>query len=214
MPTVWYKDNGVRKPMTISQKAYKDFLKSKYWANPMIPGGGLELGTGEKKESQGYGPASALGTEPLTGEALSGYGPGGDVSGMIGPENGTMSIADFGKIALSTVLHMNPITPVLSAALAQMKGENALNSNSVPQTGWNLLANALGLHAGMDPSQIGFMQATMNAHSINEALAENGLNPAIGMPSPFGGNYGGGLSPDYGGGGYGMPGSEGVGGIW
>lgn len=203
--------------MTISQRQYKDFLKSKYWASPRIPSGSLELGEAEKKESQGYGPASALGTQPLTGEGLAGYGPGGDVSGMVGPENGTISIGNLAQMALSPLglpFIPNPFSAVLNAALAQFKGEDALDMNSVPQTGWNLLANALGIHAGMDPSQIGSMQAIANAHSINEALAENGLNPAIGMPSPFGGNYGGGLSPSYGGGGYGMPGSEGVGGIW
>jgi hypothetical protein len=145
---------------------------------------------------------------------------------------------------ISIPLHMNPFSSVWSAFSNQFKGENALNMNSVPQTGLNLFAMAIsqipGLESlgqfGMDPASIPGMQAISNAHSINEAMAENGLNPngsniggfdpgALGLA-----NLGSGLDPgadqgdvdmggyapgpDSGGGGYGMPGGEGVGGLW
>lgn len=103
-----------------------------------------------------------------------GPGPGGDLSGIVGPENGTMDVSDIAHIALSPILGTNPLSAVFSAFLSSYKGENALTQNSIPQTAMNLVMNALGFHEGMNPASIASMQAIANAHAISEAMAENG----------------------------------------
>jgi hypothetical protein len=117
-----------------------------------------------------------------------------------------MSTYDLVKIMTSIPLHMNPFTAVLNAGLNAYKGENALDMNSVPQTGWNLVANALGITTPMQ-SQM----TQPEAFNITHSDTAYGLNTGWDVDT---GGYAPGPGFGYGGGGYGMPGGEGVGGLW
>jgi hypothetical protein len=95
--------------MTISQKAYRDFLKAKYWASPVIPGGGLELSEAEKKENKGGGgvngflrssdwesiPGGGEGTGAMSGEGLIGQlNPDAYIPSQLDFTNNLLSLMD------------------------------------------------------------------------------------------------------------------------
>ena len=177
--------------------------------------GGNNGGGSYSGENVGYGPPAGVGIDQY------GYGVGGGNNPM-GP-----SAVDTGLVSPSTAYDIESGVASMFGFVPDGKGGFVPSKGTITSPlsifSHPFLSVLKGVYNGITNNDLMSIESQMTpqqAFSIThspEAYGEDAPNMSLSeaMDALGAGSYGGGgVSPSYGGGGYGMPGSEGVGGIW